>query len=176
MSHVKTRATLVFAVVALLLLAGCIPNHQVQPKLNTYESTQFFPDRASARPQLADTVARTQGLRGDAAYTGKENGQPVTTIPIEVNDQLLARGQQRFGIYCTPCHGAEGKGDGIVVQRGYKQPPALTDPRLVSAPPGYIYDVITNGFGMMPPYNVQVQSHDRWAIAAYVKQHIQGVK
>jgi len=176
MSHVKARAALVFAVVALLLLTGCIPNHQVQPKYNTYESTSFFPDRASARPQLVDTVARTQGLRGDSAYTGMENGQPVTSIPIQVDDQVVARGQERYDIYCLPCHGAQGQGDGIVVQRGYRQPPPLNDPRLVSAPPGYIYDVISNGFGLMPPYNIQIQPQDRWAITAFVKQQIQGVR
>jgi mono/diheme cytochrome c family protein len=93
----------------------------------------------------------------------------VTTFPFPIDDRIMARGQERFNIHCSPCHGRAGTGDGIVVQRGFSRPPALDVPRLRQAPAGHFFDVITNGFGTMPDYAAQVKPADRWAITAYVR-------
>jgi mono/diheme cytochrome c family protein len=105
----------------------------------------------------------------DHLYTGKVDGQLATTFPIPVTAPLLLRGQERFNVFCAPCHGRTGLGDGMVVRRGFRAPVSFHDPRLRQAPPGYIFDVITNGFGAMPDYSAQVPVADRWAIAAYLK-------
>ena len=97
------------------------------------------------------------------------NGQLATTFPLPVNDALMLRGQERFNVFCSPCHGRTGLGDGMVVRRGYRTPTSFHDPRLRQAPPGYIFDVVTNGFGAMPDYATQIPVADRWAIAAYIK-------
>jgi len=102
-------------------------------------------------------------------YTGKQGTMPVDVLPVPVTPALLRRGQERFGIYCTPCHGATGRGDGMVVQRGYRRPPSLHIDRLRNEKTGYFFDVITSGFGAMPDYAAQVPVADRWAIVAYVR-------
>jgi len=140
-----------------------------QPKYIPLRDSEFFTDGSSARPLPEDTVARGT-LEDDAAfYTGKENGQPVTELPIALTQQLLDRGEQRFNIYCAPCHDRSGNGEGMIVRRGYKQPPSYHIDRLRQAPIGHFFDVMTNGFGAMPDYRAQVQPRDRWAIAAYIR-------
>ena len=132
------------------------------------ESTFFLDDR-SARPLVPGTVARGQ-LREDALlYTGKVNGAIATVFPYRIDTAALARGRERFDIYCAPCHGRTGSGDGMVVRRGYRHPPSLHDDRLRSAPVGHFFDVMTNGFGAMPDYAAQVPAEDRWAIIAYMR-------
>jgi mono/diheme cytochrome c family protein len=131
--------------------------------------SDFFGDARSARPLVAGTVARGQ-LRDDSVrYTGKANGSDVTTFPFPITASVMSRGRERFDIYCSPCHGRTGQGDGMVVRRGYRQPPTYHQDRLRQAPVGHFFDVITNGFGAMPDYASQIKVDDRWAIIAYVR-------
>ena len=140
-----------------------------QPKYIPLRESTFFNDARSARPVVAGTVARGQ-LRDDALlYTGKVNGANATVFPFAIDAKAMARGQERFNIYCSPCHGRTGLGDGMVVRRGYRRPPSFQDERLRSAPVGHFYDVIANGFGAMPDYAAQITVDDRWAIVAYVR-------
>jgi mono/diheme cytochrome c family protein len=139
------------------------------PRYEPYEKSEFFGDGRSMRPQVAGTVARGQ-LREDAGlFAGKAGTAFVARVPVPVTADLVRRGRQRFDIYCAPCHGAAGTGDGIVVRRGYRVPPSLHIERLRAQPDGYFFDVITNGFGVMPDYGAQVPVGDRWAIVAYIR-------
>jgi len=149
--------------------AGCRQDMHDQPKYKPFRPSDFFGDDRSARPLVEDTVARGQ-LRADATYfTGKQGAMPVDVLPVAVTPALLRRGQQRYGIYCTPCHGQTGRGDGMVVQRGYRRPPSFHIDRLRNEKTGYFFDVITSGFGAMPDYAAQVTVADRWAIVAYLR-------
>jgi mono/diheme cytochrome c family protein len=150
-------------------VAGCRQDMHDQPKYVPFRESTFFPDQRSARPVVAGTVARGQ-LREDALlYTGKVNGVDATIFPFEVDERTLRRGQERFNIYCSPCHARTGEGDGLVVRRGYRRPPSYHDDRLRNAPVGHFFDVMTNGFGAMPDYAAQIKPEDRWAIAAYIR-------
>jgi mono/diheme cytochrome c family protein len=149
--------------------AGCRQDMHDQPKYKPFRPSDFFGDDRSARPLVEDTVARGQ-LRADATYfTGKQGAMPVDVLPMSVTPALLRRGQQRYGIYCTPCHGQTGRGDGMVVQRGYRRPPSFHIDRLRNEKTGYFFDVITSGFGAMPDYAAQIAVPDRWAIVAYLR-------
>jgi len=140
-----------------------------QPKYIPFRQSTFFGDDRSARPIVAGTVARGH-LHDDVwLYTGKVNGADATGFPFRVDERVMARGQERFNIYCSPCHGRTGLGDGLVVRRGYRRPPSYDTERLRNAPVGHFFDVITNGFGAMPDYAEQVAPEDRWAIAAYIR-------
>jgi mono/diheme cytochrome c family protein len=152
-----------------LLLAGCRQDMHDQPKYEPLEKSRFFTDQQASRPAVAGTVARGQ-LREDAQfYTGKDGNRMVEEFPLAVDLELVRRGQERFNIYCTPCHSALGDGNGMIVQRGFRRPQTFHQPRLRNAPPGYFYDVITNGFGAMPDYRAQIAPRDRWAIIAYIR-------
>src|SRR5678809_1626858 len=105
----------------------------------------------------------------DSLYTGKIGGQLATEFPMPVTAEMMARGQERFNVFCSPCHGRTGDGTGLIVQRGFRQPPSYYEDRLVNAPVGYLFDVMTNGFGAMQDYSAQVPVADRWAIAAYIR-------
>jgi mono/diheme cytochrome c family protein len=158
-------------VTALLLLAaaGCRQDMHNQPKYRPLRATEFFGNGSSARPLVDGTVPRGT-LHEDAVFsTGKAGNVPVKELPFAVDAHLLDRGQERFNIYCTPCHDPAGTGRGMVVQRGYRQPPSFHDERLRNADAGYFFDVITNGFGAMPDYRAQVPARDRWAIVAYIR-------
>ena len=157
-----------FAVYAAAL-AGCTQQMAEQPRCGPLEASTFFADERCARQPVEETVARGYLHLDEHLYAGKVDGRHADTLPFSVTRQLLARGQERFNIYCTPCHSALGDGNGTVVQRGYKRPTSLHDARLKAAPIGYFYDVITNGFGQMPDYAAQVAPPDRWAIAAYIR-------
>jgi mono/diheme cytochrome c family protein len=141
-----------------------------QPKYIPLRPSSFFGDGRSQRPLIDGTVARGH-LDDDAAfYTGKgPDGKFLDTFPMTVTKSMVLRGQQRFNIYCTPCHDRNGNGQGMVVRRGFRRPPSYHIDRLRQVPNGYIFDVITNGFGAMPEYAVQVQAADRWAIVSYVR-------
>jgi hypothetical protein len=154
---------------AVALLAGCRQDMHNQPKYIPLRSSEFFPDGRSARQPVPGTVARGQ-LREDALfYTGKSGKDFAGQVPFPVTMAVLERGQERYNIYCAPCHSRTGTGFGIVVQRGYRRPVSFHDPRLRGAPPGYFFDVMTRGFGAMPDYAAQVAPRDRWAIAAYIR-------
>jgi mono/diheme cytochrome c family protein len=140
-----------------------------QPSDKTYAASSFFGDGLSARPVVAGTVARGQLHLDEAFYRGKIDGAFVNELPIEVDQKLLERGQQRFDIYCSVCHGRTGYGNGMIVERGFRRPPSYHIERLREAPLGYFFDVMTRGFGAMPSYAVQIEPRDRWAIVAYVR-------
>ena len=140
-----------------------------QPKYIPLRESTFFGDARSARPLVAGTVARGQLHEDALLYTGKSGGKDADVFPFSVDATVMARGQERFNIYCSPCHGRTGQGDGMVVRRGYRHPPTFHQDRLRDAPVGHFFDVITNGFGAMPDYAAQIRVEDRWAIIAYVR-------
>ena len=153
-----------------LLAAGCRQNMHNQPKVEPYRESDFFADGMASRPLPAGTVARGFLREDTALYAGVDaSGQPVAAFPLPVTRELLRRGQERFNVFCSPCHDRAGTGHGMIVQRGYKQPSSYHIDRLRQAPPGYFYDVMTRGFGVMPSYAAQVSPEDRWAIVAYIR-------
>jgi mono/diheme cytochrome c family protein len=152
-----------------LFLAGCHSDMYDQPRNEPLEKSAFFADQRASRPLVAGTVPRGALQEDEVFSTGKRDGQFVDELPIKVDSALLQRGQERFNIFCTPCHGLAGYGDGMIVQRGYRQPPSYHIDRLRGAPIGHFFDVMTHGFGVMPAYARQVPAHDRWAIAAYIR-------
>jgi hypothetical protein len=156
------------AVLAAASLA-CRRDMQDQPKYIPLRPSDFFADGRSARPLPEGTIARGQ-LRADKVFfTGKTGDVYVDKLPFPATRQVLERGQERFNIYCTPCHGRIGNGLGMIVRRGLKRPPSYHIDRLRQVPIGYFYDVISNGFGAMADYSAQVAPRDRWAIAAYIR-------
>jgi hypothetical protein len=157
------------ALAAALLGGGCRLDMHDQPKYTPLRESDFFPDQRASRAPVEGTVAR--GLLNDdeLLHTGKIGGQPAAEFPFPVTREVLDRGRERFDIFCSPCHGRTGAGDGMIVRRGYRQPPTYHQDRLRQVPPGYFVDVMTNGFGAMPDYRSQVPPRDRWAIAAYVR-------
>lgn len=152
-----------------VVVCGCRQDMHDQPKYKPLAKSNFFGDDRSARPLVADTVARGHLRDDDHLYGGKVAGQLAQTFPFPVTAEVLARGQERFGIYCTPCHGLLGRGDGMIVQRGFRAPSSFHNERLRGSPPGYFFDVMTHGFGAMPDYAAQVPVRDRWAIVAYIR-------
>ena len=165
------RAGVIDAVAIVLCLAvGCDRGDMYdQPRYDPLEASSFFPDGMSARLPVPGTVARGQLHEDEAFYTGKRGNGYVNELPVKLERQLLLRGQERFNIYCAVCHSRTGDGDGMIVQRGFRRPPTYHSDRLRNAPLGHFYDVITNGFGAMPKFNVQIEPRDRWAIVAYIR-------
>ena len=155
----------------VVVMAGsaCRQDMHDQPKYIPLRESTFFADARSARPLVVGTVARGQLHEDALLYTGKSNGADATMFPFPIDDRVMARGQERFNIYCSPCHGRTGFGDGMVVRRGYRRPPSFHDDRLRNAPVGHFFDVISNGFGAMPDYAAQIKAEDRWAIVAYIR-------
>lgn len=140
-----------------------------QPKYRPLQASTFFPDGRSERPPVPGTVSRS--LQGDdkAPPAFKTGDTYVDSFPYPVTLDLLARGQQRFNIYCSPCHSRTGDGNGMIVLRGFSPPPSLHDPEVRGQPVGFYFDVISNGFGAMAGYGAQVNAEDRWAIIAYIR-------
>lgn len=153
------------------LVAGCRQDMHDTPRYEPFESSDFFADKRAMRPYVEGTVARGMLSDSDLFYTASVDGELTTSLPPEVvvDKALLERGQQRFNIYCAPCHSQLGDGNGMVVQRGYKRPVSFHDQRLRDERVGYFYDVITNGFGQMPNYAAQIAPADRWAVVAYLR-------
>jgi mono/diheme cytochrome c family protein len=161
------RAPLLLAV---SVLAGCRQDMHDQPKHKPLSASEFYEgDHRSARPAVPGTVARGHLPDGSSYYTGKDGAVLTDSLPMAVTRELLDRGQVRFQTFCAPCHGRTGRGDGMIVQRGFKPPPSLHVDRMRQAPVGYFYDVITHGFGAMADYASQVEVADRWAITAYIR-------
>jgi mono/diheme cytochrome c family protein len=154
---------------AAALGAGCRQDMHDQPKYTPLRESEFFADRRSARPELEGTVARGRLGDDELLETGRVAGQLVDRFPLAVDRRVMARGRDQFDTFCSPCHGRTGGGDGMVVRRGYRQPPSFVIERLRNQPAGYFYDVITNGFGAMPDYRTQIPVRDRWAIVAYLR-------
>ncbi|MBA3297504.1 MAG: cytochrome c [Acidobacteria bacterium] len=140
-----------------------------QPRYRPLRASTLFANGSSARPLIEGTVARGTLQEDEALFTGKLAGAAVKEMPFAIDAKDLDRGQERFNIFCTPCHDTTGNGRGMVVQRGYRQPPSFHIDRLKTADAGYIFDVITNGFGAMPDYRAQIDARDRWRIVAYVR-------
>lgn len=160
---------LVFAA-CLLLLTGCWYDMRTQAKVKPLEASDFFADGQASRPLLPDTVARGHLNLDKAMYQGmNEDNTPVADFPIEITREVLERGHQQYDIFCSPCHSRLGNGQGMIVRRGFKTPPSFHIDRLRQAPPGYYYDVITHGFGVMYSYASRIPPEDRWAIIAYIK-------
>ncbi len=157
------------AALVLLACAACRQDMHDQPKLTAYKPSDFFADKRSARPAVEGTIAQGYLNEDELLHTGRIGGEPATMFPFAVDEALMRRGRERYDIFCSPCHGLTGEGDGMVVQRGYRRPPSFHVDRLRQAPPGHMYDVITNGFGAMPDYAAQIPVRDRWAIAAYMR-------
>jgi mono/diheme cytochrome c family protein len=154
---------------ALTFAGGCRQDMHNQPKYRALRSSEFFPDGSSARPLVEGTVARGTLQEDVAFFTGKVGNATVKELPFAVDARVLDRGQERFNIYCTPCHDYAGTGHGMVVRRGFRPPPSFHEERLRNADAGYFFDVITNGFGAMPDYRAQIMARDRWAIIAYIR-------
>ncbi|MEO6910375.1 MAG: c-type cytochrome [Edaphobacter sp.] len=159
------------AATTILLISGlgCRQDMHNEPKFFPQRGTTFYADGRSVRPQVIDTVARNQ-LRADTYfYTGLINGKPGDGLPFPVTMRVLERGQERYNIYCAPCHSRVGNGDGMIVQRGYAQAANFQKGRLRTAGLGHFFDVMTNGYGSMPDYAAQMSPADRWAVAAYIR-------
>jgi mono/diheme cytochrome c family protein len=145
-----------------------------QPRVGgnrSLRASDFFADGRSERDLPQGVVARgADHLRDDTYfYTGKVGANVGTVFPMPITQEVLNRGEQRFNVYCTPCHSALGNARGMIVLRGFKQPTSFHEERIRNAPVGYLFDVMTNGFGAMPDYAAQIKPADRWAIAAYVR-------
>lgn len=154
---------------AIPLLAACGGNMEDQAKCEPLEQIQGFKDGACAQPLPAGVVARDALVGQDALTTGQSGGQYVSAIPLPVTADLLQRGREQYTIFCQPCHGAAGYGDGIAVQYGFPAPPSLHDQTMRQQPPGYLFDVITHGLGRMYAYGQEIDVPDRWAVVAYVQ-------
>ncbi|RPI26753.1 MAG: cytochrome c [Acidobacteria bacterium] len=156
----------------IVLGAACRNGMRDGARTKPLESTQFFADGRSARPLVDGTVARGYAMVSDEEEylrTGKIKGQLGNQMPFPLTRQVLERGQDRFTIFCTPCHDHLGNGQGMIVQRGLARPPSYHIDRLRQAPLGHFVDVMTNGFGAMYPYAYRIAPRDRWAIAAYIR-------
>ena len=167
MSRRSAASLVVFA--GLFGATACRQDMHNQPRYKPLAATTFFDDGRSAQPTIDDTVARGQLHLDPARYTGKENGKDIDFFPIQITQADLSRGQQRFNIFCSPCHGRLGDGRGMIVSRGLRQPPSYHDARLMNAPIGHFFDVMTNGYGAMYSYASRVPVDDRWRIAAYIR-------
>lgn len=140
-----------------------------QPKYTPLEESSFFADNNASRSPVAGTVPRGQLRDDELLYTGKVGAEAADVFPFPVDDNVMARGQDAFNAFCSPCHGRTGAGDGIIVQRGFTRPPDLTGEHVRAMPAGHYFDVMTNGFGAMPDHAAQIKVRDRWAIAAYLR-------
>lgn len=153
----------------MVILAGCRQKMAEEPKYTPLAASDFFADGMSARPLVEGTVARGHLRADEQFYEGKSGKRLADTFPFPVTREVLERGRERFTIFCTPCHGQLGNGDGIVVERGFRSPPSYHIDRSRTAPAGHFFDVITNGYGAMASYASRVPPRDRWAIIAYIR-------
>jgi len=167
-SAFRRTTRLALLLLASLALGACRQDMHDAPRYEPLEASSFFSDGQSARMPVANTVSRNPLPDSDELlYTGKINGTLANQFPMPVTAAVLARGQQRFDIFCAPCHGRTGTGDGMIVLRGMRRPPSLMEDRLRNAAAGYFFDVMTHGFGAMQDYAAQIPVQDRWAIVAY---------
>jgi hypothetical protein len=163
------RLTACGIALGLLFIAGCRQDMHDQPRYEALEPSDFFADGRSARPLVEGTVARGHLRDDELMFAGRIDGEPAQVLPFPVTRAVLERGQERYNIYCTPCHDHVGNGQGMIVQRGLRPPPSFHIERLRQAPVGHFFDVITNGYGAMANYAVEVAVADRWAIVAYIR-------
>jgi hypothetical protein len=163
--------TSIAALAALIAItSACRLDMHVQPRQNPLSYSDFYTDHRSARPPVEGTVARGQLYEDAYFYTGKIGDNPGNQMPFPVTREVLERGQERYNIYCAPCHSRIGDGNGFVPSRGFaRKPPSFHIVRLQKAPLGYFFDVMSNGFGIMPDYASQIPTQDRWDIVAYIR-------
>ena len=152
-----------------IAMSACRRGMVDQQHLKPLAEEKFFKDDAGSRTMPAHTVARGQLRDDEQFFTGKVGDQLVATFPQRVTREMLDRGHERFDVYCAICHSRTGEGNGMIVQRGFPQPPSFHEQRLRDAPVGHFFDVITNGYGVMYPYASRVSPEDRWAIIAYIR-------
>lgn len=150
-------------------LASCHRDMYVQPYKRPLDSSPLFADLSASRPLVPHTVSQEEPEDIGPLQTGYLDGKLIAEIPVPITQELLVRGQERFNIYCAVCHGADGFGQGMIVQRGFPRPPSFHSDRLRQAPAGHFFDVITHGYGVMYPYASRVNENDRWAITAYIR-------
>src|ERR1700735_4040504 len=153
----------------MLVLAGCRQDMHDQPKFFPQRGTSFYADGRSVRPQVENTVARNQLHQDAYFFTGLQDGKEGDGLPFPLTAEVMQRGQERYNIYCTPCHSRVGNGVGMIVQRGYRPAGDFHTDRLRTAPLGHFLGVMTNGFGSMPDYAAQLTPEDRWAVAVYIR-------
>ena len=188
----RKTGPLMLTVCCLLFAASCRVDMQDQPKMKPYRSTTFFQDGLASRPPVDGTIARGFLKEDTEFFTGKKQGRTLTptaqpapgaatpqgaaaypddveVFPLTVTPELVARGKERYEIYCSACHGLSGHGDGMIVRRGFRRAASFNDDRLRQAPVGHFFDAITNGWGAMPSYAPQITAKDRWAIVAYIR-------
>ncbi len=162
-----------FSLLGLLIFLwyweGCAPNMSNQPRYKPLAPSSFFPDGRSARPAVPGAVQHEDVRSNPAIITGRVDGEAIKRVPLPITRELLERGRARFDIFCSPCHGRTGTGHGMVVKRGFRQPPSYHIERLKEAPDGHFFIVITDGFGEMAGYADRVPIADRWAITAYIR-------
>jgi hypothetical protein len=168
-------------VMMAILSSACHQKMANEPKYIPLRESEFFDDGNSSRPLVQGTIARGYLQEDREFFTGKASaqvsgavqplagGQDVTAFPLPITRQVLDRGEERFNIFCAPCHGRLGDGEGMIVKRGYRHPPSYHIDRLRQAPVGHFFDVITSGFGVMPDYAQQIAPVDRWSIVAYIR-------
>ncbi|MGH7767147.1 MAG: c-type cytochrome [Candidatus Binatia bacterium] len=152
-----------------IFLAACQQQMADQPRYDPLQKSDFFGDDRSARPLVEGAVARGRLDADEHFYTGKIGGRPAIEFPFALTREILARGRERYDIFCAPCHDRLGNGRGMIVRRGYRAPPSYHSDRLREAPVGHFFDVATRGLGAMPDYAEQITPGDRWAIAAYIR-------
>jgi mono/diheme cytochrome c family protein len=152
-----------------LVLLGCRQKMANQPRYDPLEASDFFSDGMASRPRVPGTVARGELVVNEFFMTGKSGGQLVDGFPIPVTAAVVDRGNDRFDVYCSPCHGKLGDGAGMIPSRGYRRPPSFHTAALREKPTGHYFDVMTNGFGAMPKYGPIIPPQDRWAIIAYLR-------
>lgn len=155
--------------VLFVLAGGCRQEMYNQPRLEPLEQSDFFPRGMSARPEIPGTVARGHLELDDHLYRGRVNRALAEAFPFEIETETLERGQRQFGVFCSPCHGSSGYGNGAIVRRGFPAPPSFHSELMRSKPVGHYFNVITNGFGVMYDYAARVSPRDRWAIIAYIR-------
>jgi len=165
----NARKSLPAVLVLIFLTSACRIDMHIQPYYRPLAKSDFFADGRSARNPVDGTVARGDLREDSYLYTGKIGGNPGDYMPFPVTADVLARGHEQFNVYCTPCHGRVGDGNGFIPSRGLKRPPSYHIDRLRKAPVGYFFDVMTNGFGVMQDYSAQLAPRDRWAIVAYIR-------
>ena len=170
------RISYILALGGVILLSGCTRDGHFQPvsmwnesRLKPLEESPMAEAESSSRPLVPGTVPRGEVPTEDPSTAGRIGNQLVTKFPFPITKDILARGQERFNIYCSPCHSRLGDGQGVVVKRGFPHPPDYAIPRLRNAPVGHFYNVMTNGYGIMYSYAYRVAPSDRWAIAAYIR-------
>jgi mono/diheme cytochrome c family protein len=152
-----------------MFATGCRQDMQDQPKMIPQRESKFFTDGRSARPQVVGTVSRDQLHEDEYFYTGLVDGKEQDALPFPATIQVLERGQERYNVYCTPCHSRVGNGLGMIVERGYKPAGNYHDAKRLAQPLSHYFFVMTNGYGAMPDYSAQLPPADRWAVAAYIR-------